>query len=196
MYEPLDRQALAQLFTEARTRNAWLDRPVADELIEQLYEVAKWGPTAANSNPARFVFVRSADAKERLRPHLSPGNVIKTLGAPVCVIVAWDAQFYDFMPQLFPSRDMRQAFAGKPDIILDTATRSCILQGAYLMIAARALGLDVGPMSGFNKATLDAEFFPDGRWKSNFLFNLGYGSDVDLFERNPRLDFSQACLLM
>lgn len=192
----LDQTAQEQLFTAARTRNAWLDRPVDEDLLHKLYELAKWGPTAANSNPARFVFVRSDEAKARLKPHLSPGNVAKTESAPVCVIVAYDSQFYEFMPQLFPSRDMSAAFVGKPDVIIDTATRSSTLQGAFVMMAARTLGLDVGPMSGFNKATLDAEFFPDGRWKSNFLFNLGFGSDVDLFERNPRLRFEQACLIL
>ncbi len=192
----LDLTAQEQLFTVARTRNAWLDRPVGEDLLHKLYELAKWGPTAANSNPARFVFIRSAAAKARLLPHLSPGNQAKTESAPVCVIVAQDSEFYEFMPQLFPSRDMKASFAGKPDVILDTGTRSSILQGAYLMMAARTLGLDVGPMSGFNKATLDADFFPDGRWKSNFLFNIGYGSDVDLFERNPRLRFDQACKIL
>lgn len=192
----LDLTAQEQLFTAARTRNAWLDRPVGEDLLHKLYELAKWGPTAANSNPARFVFIRSAAAKARLLPHLSPGNQAKTESAPVCVIVAQDSEFYEFMPQLFPSRDMKASFAGKPDVILDTGTRSSILQGAYLMMAARTLGLDVGPMSGFNKVTLDADFFPDGRWKSNFLFNIGYGSDVDLFERNPRLRFDQACKIL
>lgn len=192
----LDLTAQEQLFTVARTRNAWLDRPVGEDLLHKLYELAKWGPTAANSNPARFVFIRSAAAKARLLPHLSPGNQAKTESAPVCVIVAQDSEFYEFMPQLFPSRDMKASFAGKPDVILDTGTRSSILQGAYLMMAARTLGLDVGPMSGFNKVTLDADFFPDGRWKSNFLFNIGYGSDVDLFERNPRLRFDQACKIL
>ncbi|MDB5685709.1 MAG: nitroreductase [Rhizorhabdus sp.] len=192
----LDTAAQGQLFTTARTRNAWLDKPVSDDILERLYELAKWGPTAANGNPARFAFVRSAEAKARLQPHLSPGNVAKTMGAPVCVIVAWDSEFYEYMPQLFPSRDMSAAFVGKPDVILDTATRNSTLQGAYIMLAARTLGLDVGPMSGFNKAGVDGEFFPDGRWKSNFLFNLGYGSDVDLFPRNPRLEFAQACQIL
>lgn len=192
----LDLTAQEQLFTAARTRNAWLDRPVGEDLLHKLYELAKWCPTAANSNPARFVFVRSAEAKARLLPHLSPGNQAKTESAPACVIVAHDSEFYEFMPQLFPSRDMKAAFVGKPDVILDTATRSSVLQGAYLMMAARTLGLDVGPMSGFNNESLDAEFFPDGRWKSNFLFNLGYGSDIDLFERNPRLRFDQACQIL
>lgn len=188
--------ALAQLFTEARTRNAWLDRAVDPALLEELYSLSRWGPTAANSNPARFLFITSQAGKQRLERHLSPGNVEKTMTAPVCVVVAWDTQFYDFMPQLFPSRDMKAAFVGKPEVIVDTAGRSAKLQGAYMMLAARSVGLDVGPMSGFNRETLDADFFPDGRWKSDFLFNLGYGSDENLFERNPRLSFDQACRIV
>ena len=192
----LDRTSQDQLFTLARTRNAFENRPIGDALIQKLYDLAKWGPTAANSNPARFVFVKSAAAKARLRPHVSPGNASKVESAPACVIVAYDSRFHEFMPQLFPSRDMTGAFEGKPDVILDVATRSSTLQGAYLMMAARTLGLDVGPMSGFNRDGLEGEFFPDGRWKANFLFNLGYGSDVDLFPRNPRLDFEQACRIL
>lgn len=189
----LDDAALDQLFRAARSRNAWLPKPVSDAVIRELYELSKWGPTAANSTPARFVFVRGAAAKERLRPHLTAGNVEKTMTAPCCVIIAYDTRFYDLMPQLFPSRDMRSAFVGNDALIEETAKRNSTLQGAYLMIAARALGLDCGPMSGFNPVTLDAEFFPDGRWKSNFLCTLGYGSDEKLFPRNPRLDFDAAC---
>lgn len=196
MQGELEVYALEQIFTAGRSHNAWLPRSVPDALIARIYDLAKWGPTAANSNPARFVFVRSDEARAQLESHLSPGNVAKTMSAPVCVIVAYDSAFYEFMPQLFPSRDMSQAFAGKPDVILDTATRSSTLQGAYMMMAARALGLDVGPMSGFNKAGLDEAFFPDGRWKSNFLFNMGYGSNDDLFPRNPRLRLDQACRLL
>ncbi len=192
-HTPLDTAALAQLFTEARTRNAWLDTPVSDELLAKIYEISKWGPTTANTNPARFVFIRTPEGKERLRPHLTAGNVDKTMGAPCCAIVAYDTEFYELMPQLFPSRDMRSVFAGKPELIAETAMRSSTLQGAYLMIAARGLGLDCGPMSGFDKNGLDAEFFPDGRWKSNFLCNIGYGSEVNLFDRNPRLALDQAC---
>jgi 3-hydroxypropanoate dehydrogenase len=140
------------------------------------------------------VFVRSAAAKERLKPHLMAGNVDKTISAPCCVIVAYDTRFYDLMPKLFPSRDMRSAFVGNEALIEETARRNSTLQGAYLMVAARALGFDCGPMSGFNPLSLDAEFFPDGRWKSNFLCTIGYGSEVNLFPRNPRLDFEEACL--
>ena len=190
----LDDSALAQLFTEARTFNSWSDRAVDDATVRQLYALVAQGPTTANSHPGRFVFVRSAQARERLRPHLSEGNVDKTMSAPCCVIVAYDTRFHEFMPQLFPGRDFSATFAGKEAVIADTATRSSTLAGAYLIIAARALGLDAGPMSGFNKETLDAEFFPDGRWKSNFLCNIGYGTSDKLFPRNPRLSFEQACL--
>lgn len=191
---PLDPDALAQLFTEARTYNSWSDRKVDEATLRKLYALVSTGPTTANSNPGRFVFIRSAQARERLRPHLSAGNLDKTMSAPVCVIVAYDTQFYKFMPQLFPGRDFSATFAGKDAVIADTATRSSTLAGAYLILAARALGLDTGPMSGFNKETLDAEFFPDGRWKSNFLCNIGYGTQENLFPRNPRLAFEQACL--
>lgn len=192
--QPLDENALAQLFTGARTYNSWSDRTVDDATVRRLYELVSTGPTAANSNPARFVFVRSAEARERLRPHLSPGNVDKTMAAPCCVIVAYDTRFYEHMPQLFPSRDFSGTFAGNDAVIADTATRNSALAGAYLILAARSLGLDTGPMSGFNKQSLEAEFFPDGRWKANFLCNIGYGTDDLLFPRNPRLRFEQACL--
>jgi 3-hydroxypropanoate dehydrogenase len=187
-------ETIDRIFRTARTRNAWHPRDLSDSQVRELYELVKWGPTAANSTPGRFVFIRSAAAKERLRPHLSAGNVDKTLAAPCCVIVAYDTRFHDLLPKLFPSRDMRAAFAGNAALIDETAKRNSTLQGAYLMLAARALGLDCGPMSGFNAATLDAEFFADGRWKSNFLCSIGYGSDVNLFPRNPRLDFEEACL--
>jgi len=185
---------LNRLFRSARSHNAWLPRPLPSGIERELYDLCKWGPTAGNTTPARFVFVRSPSAKERLKPHLMAGNVEKTMTAPCCVIVAYDTQFHDLMPKLFPSRDMRSAFVGKDALIAETAMRNSSLQGAYLMMAARALGLDCGPMSGFNATTLDAEFFPDGRWKSNFLCAIGYGSDVNLFPRNPRLDFDEACL--
>ena len=190
----LSNQVLDRLFRTARTRNAFLPGPIPDALLRELYDLAKWGPTAANSTPARFVFVRSAAVKERLRPHLMPGNVDKTMAAPCCVIVAHDTRFYDLFGKLFPSRDMKANFVGNTPLIEETAKRNSTLQGAYLMLAARSLGLDCGPMSGFNAAGVDAEFFPDGRWKSNFLCNLGFGTDENLFPRNPRLDFEEACL--
>lgn len=191
---PTEAAMLDRLFFEARTHNKWSDRPVTDAMIRALYDAAKWGPTTANSNPARFVFIRSAAAKERLKPHLSPGNVDKVMQAPCTVIVAGDTRFYDYYDKLFPSRDMRSTFAGNDALIADTVARSSTLQGAYLIMAARALGLDCGPMSGFDKTGTDAEFFPDGRWKSNFLCNIGYGDPAGLYPRNPRLDFEEACL--
>jgi 3-hydroxypropanoate dehydrogenase len=186
--------ALDLLFRTARSRNAWLARELPADIARQLYDLAKWGPTAANSTPARFVFVRSAPAKERLRPHLTRGNIEKVMTAPCCVIIAYDSRFYDELPKLFPTRDMRALFVGKESLIEETARRNSSLQGAYLMMAARALGLDCGPMSGFDAASVDAEFFPDGRWKSNFLCAIGYGSTEKLLPRNPRLDFTEACL--
>lgn len=189
----LSAEALSRLFLSARSRNAWHDKPLSNAQVRELYELTRWGPTAANTTPARLVFVRSAAAKERLKPHLAAGNVDKVMSAPCCVIIAYDTRFYDLMPKLFPSRDMRSAFAGNDALIEETAKRNSTLQGAYLIMAARALGLDCGPMSGFNAATLDAEFFQDGRWKANFLCAIGYGSDVNLYPRNPRLDFEEAC---
>ena len=185
---------LDRLFREARTHNGWTGRPVSDETIRAIYDLAKWGPTTANSNPARFVFIRSPEAKARLLPHVNPGNVDKVTQAPCTVIIAGDTRFYEHYDKLFPARDMRSVFEGKEEMIADTVARSSTLQGAYLMIAARALGLDCGPMSGFDQKGTDAEFFPDGRWKSNFLCNLGYGDPEALFPRNPRLDFDEACL--
>ena len=182
------------LFREARTHNAWTDRPVTDETIRAIYDLAKWGPTTANSNPGRFLFIRSAAAKARLKPHLSAGNVEKAMQAPCTVVIAGDTRFYEFYDKLFPSRDMRATFEGNDALIADAMERSSTLQGAYFMMAARALGIDCGPMSGFDKTGTDAEFFPDGRWKSNFLCNIGYGDPAGLYPRNPRLDFEDACL--
>jgi 3-hydroxypropanoate dehydrogenase len=188
----LDDAGLDLIFRTCRTRNAWTAEPVPQELLRAVYDLAKWGPTSANSCPGRFVFIQTQEGKARLKPHLFPSNVDKTLSAPVCVIVAYDTRFYELMPQLFPSRDMRSYFEGNAPLIEDTAQRNSTLQGAYLMVAARALGLDCGPMSGFNRDTLDSDFFPDGRWKSNFLVNIGYGSDALLFARNPRLSLEEA----
>lgn len=185
---------LDALFRKARTRNGWQTRPVPDATIRELFTLLSWGPTAANSCPSRFVFIRSDAAKDRLRPHLAEGNVEKTMAAPCCVIVATDYEFYERLPQLFPIADMREMLVGNAPLIDDMARRNGTLQGAYLIMAARALGLDCGPMSGFNAETLDADFFPDGRWKSNFLCNIGFGSDENLFPRQPRLAFEDACL--
>ena len=184
---------LDTLFREARTFNAFEPRPVPERTLRDLYELLKWAPTSANSNPARFVFVVSAEAKEKLRPALSPGNLDKTMSAPVTAIVAYDVQFYDSLPKLFPHTDARSWFVGKAELILATAFRNGTLQGGYLILAARALGLDCGAMSGFDNAKVDQAFFPDGRWRSNFLCNLGYGDRTKLTPRNPRLDFNEAC---
>ena len=211
MDQVLSTDALDQVFRNARTYNSWLDRPVTDETLRQLYELLKWGPTSANSSPARFLFLRSQQAKERLRPILAPGNVEKTMAAPVTVVVAYDLLFFEKLPKLFPhSPAMRDLFAQNPQLVEETAKRNSSLQGAYLIIAARALGLDCGPMSGFDNAKLDEEFFgagqecegceqeffPAGHVKSNFLCNLGYGDPSTLHPRGPRLDFNEAATLL
>jgi 3-hydroxypropanoate dehydrogenase len=189
-------QALDQLFRQARTHSAWLPRRVPHEVLQQIYELARWGPTSANSSPGRFVFLESERAKARLIPALAPGNVEKTKAAPVTVIVAWDTEFYEKLPRLFPHADMRSNFVGKPALIEETAFRNGSLQGGYFILAARALGLDCGPMSGFDKEKVNAEFFPDGKWKANFLCNLGYGDRSQLRPRNPRLEFDEACRVL
>lgn len=191
----LDSQALDQIFRNARTANGFTDQPVSDELLRQVYELAAFGPTSMNSQPARYVFVRSPEGKARLRECLLPGNVDKTLTAPVTAIVAVDTQFHEHMPQVWHGEGAREMFAGNAALAQATAQRNGTLGGAWLIIAARALGLDCGPMSGFDMARPNAAFFPDGRWQANFLVNLGYGDDAKLFPRNPRLAFEQACTL-
>jgi 3-hydroxypropanoate dehydrogenase len=188
--------SVEHIFEAARTHNAWVDRDIPDDLLHQLYDRLRWAPTSANSNPGRFVFVRSPTAKQKLLPHLSPLNADKTMAAPVCVIVAADTQFYENLPQLFPARDMRTPFANAPALAEETATRNAILQGGYLILAARSLGLDCGPMSGFSREGVDKRFFPEGRWKANFLVNLGYGDRDKLWPRNPRLSFDEACRIL
>jgi 3-hydroxypropanoate dehydrogenase len=209
--ERMDDGALDRLFREARTHYSWQDRPVSDETLHELYDLVKWGPTAANTGPARFVFLRSREAKERLRPALAPGNVDKTMAAPVTVIVAYDLLFYHKLLKLFPHNpDMGKLYATNPQLVETTARRNSSLQGAYLILAARALGLDCGPMSGFDNARVDEEFFgagkecegcdqeffPEGHVKSNFLVNLGHGDPSKLMPRLPRLDFEEACSLL
>lgn len=191
----LDDTALRQLFLDARSHNAWQDRAVDEATLRRLWDLARMPPTSANSNPARVVFVTSPEGKEKLRPALSPGNLDKTMGAPVTAIIAHDSRFTELLPKLFPHANAREWFEGNDALMAETAFRNGTLQGAYLMLAARALGLDVGPMSGFDKAKVDAAFFPDGRFKSNFLCNLGYGDPAALFPRNPRLDFAEACAI-
>jgi 3-hydroxypropanoate dehydrogenase len=184
---------LDQIFRKARTHNGWLDKPVTDAQLREIWDLLRWGPTTVNSSPGRIVFVRSKKAKQMLEPALSEGNRAKTMAAPATAIIAYDLEFYDKLPKLFPHTDARSWFAGKPEHIATTAFRNGTLQGAYLIIAARALGLDCGPMSGFENAIVDAAFFPDGKWKSNFLCNIGYGDPEKVKPRNPRLSFEEAC---
>lgn len=193
MAESLDDAALGQLFREARTHNGWQPKGVTEEALRRLYDLLKMGPTSANSLPARFVFVQSPEAKARLKPCLAPNNVEKTMAAPVTVIVGYDTEFYEKLPKLFPHTDARAWFVGNPELIQSTAFRNASLQGAYLILAARALGLDCGPMSGFDNAKVDAAFFPDGTVKSNFLVNLGYGDPSKVRPRGPRPAFEEVC---
>jgi 3-hydroxypropanoate dehydrogenase len=198
MTAALSEEALDLILRKARTHNVWQPNPVPDELLRRVYELAKWGPTSANTSPMRVVFVKSEAAKAKLLPALLPSNAAKTKAAPVCAIVAYDSQFYELVPKLFPHEpDAINWFTGpgKERVARSTAFRNGSLQGAYLMIAARALGLDCGPMSGFDNAKVDAAFFPDGRYKSNFLCNLGYGDASRLFPRGPRLAFEEACAI-
>ena len=184
--------ALDQLFREARTHNDWQPKAVDDAVLSQLIELTLLGPTSANSSPARFVFVKSPEAKEKLRPALSPGNLDKTMAAPVTAIVGMDMAFYEHLPKLFPHADARSWFAGNDKAIAATAFRNSTLQGGYLIVAARALGLDTGPMSGFDAAKVDQAFFAGTTVKSNFLINLGYGDPAKLFARSPRFSFDEA----
>ncbi len=205
MSAPLSNDALDVLFRQARTHNAWLDKPIGDDLLRQLYELVKLGPTSANSCPARIIFLRTPESKQRLLPALSPTNADKTMKAPVTAIVGYDVKFYEQTPKLFPNNPaMREMFAKSAQHAETTAFRNGSLQGAYLILAARALGLDCGPMSGFDNAKVDAEFFSASAGnppafievKSNFLCNLGYGDASKLFPRNPRLAFEEACRVL
>jgi 3-hydroxypropanoate dehydrogenase len=192
----LDDRSLDLMFRAAHTHIVWLDKPVSDAQLQQIYDLMKWAPTSANCCPARIVFVRSAAAKQRLLPAMAPGNVEKTRTAPVTAIIAYDLEFYEKLPVLYPPADARSWFAGNQSLIDTTAFRNGTLQGAYLLLAARALGLDAGPMSGFDNAKVDKEFFPDGKVKSNFLINLGYGDGAKLFPRSPRLSFAEAAQIL
>ena len=184
---------LDALFLTARTHNKWRPGDISDATLERLYDLVKMAPTSANCSPGRFVFVKSAAAKEKLRPALSKGNLEKTMSAPVTVIVAIDKLFYERLPKLFPHADARSWFTSSPAMAEETAFRNATLQGAYLILAARALGLDCGPMSGFDRKQVDEAFFSGTSWSANFLVNLGYGDPSGLFARSPRLDFSEAC---
>jgi 3-hydroxypropanoate dehydrogenase len=182
------------IFRKARTHNVWLDKPVDDALLVQVYNLAKMGPTSANMCPLRIVFVKSREAKEKLKPALDAGNVDKTMKAPVTAILGMDIHFYEQLPKLFPHADAKAWFKDLPDNVLEyIALRNSSLQGAYFMLAARSLGLDCGPMSGFDNAKLDAAFFAGTTVKSNFLCNLGYGDAGKLYPRSPRLTFEEAC---
>jgi 3-hydroxypropanoate dehydrogenase len=192
----LDAGALDVLFREARTHNGWNDQPVTDADLHAIFDLLKFGPTSANCSPARFVFVRSEAAKEKLKPALSAGNLAKTMSAPVTAIIAYDPKFYDQLPKLFPHADARAWFVSSAALAEETAFRNSTLQGAYFIIAARALGIDTGPMSGFDKAAVDAAFFAESGFKSNFLCNLGHGDPSKLFPRSPRFEFAEACQIL
>jgi len=189
--------AISRLFLDARTHGHWLDRPVGDDVLRQLYELARMPPTAANIQPMRLVFVRSAAAKEQLRPLLAAGNVDKVMAAPVTAIVAFDLEFYDQLPKLMPGVDVRSRMLSRPPEALEKmAAQSGSLQGGYLILAARALGLDCGPIGGFENAKVDETFMGGTKWKSNFLLNLGYADHDKLVPRRPRLDFDEACRIV
>lgn len=190
---PISQEALEQIFTKARTHNGWLNQPIPDSVLHEIYDLAKWGPTSANGSPARFFFVKTSEAKKKLLESMAPGNVEKTKSAPVTVIIAEDREFHEKLPKLFPAADARSWFVGNQPLIEATAFRNSSLQGAYLMLAARSLGLDCGPMSGFDQAKVDAAFFAGTTWKSNFICNLGYGDHSQLYPRSPRLTFEEAC---
>jgi 3-hydroxypropanoate dehydrogenase len=189
-------KALKQLFSDGRSLSAWLPKPVSEETLRQLYDLLKMGPTSANGCPARFLFLTTQESKKRLEPALMQKNVEKTLKAPVTVIVAWDTEFYEQFSKLTPGHDWKSFFAGNQPLVDATAFRNSSLQGAYMIIAARALGLDCGPMSGFDNAKVNAEFFPDGKWQANFLCDIGYGDRTSLAPRNPRLEFADACIIL
>lgn len=188
--------ALKQLFLDARTQNGFLDKPVSDEQLRELYDIAKMGATSMNTQPMRVLFLRTKEAKQRLAPALSPGNLDKTMAAPVTAIVARDMQFYEYMPEIWHNPTARDTFANNAPMAQATAVRNATLQGAYLMVAARAIGLDCGPMSGFDIAKVNAEFFPDGRCQTDFLCNIGYGDTSKLMDRQPRHAFERACTLL
>ncbi len=185
------------ILTQGRSHNEWLKKDVPDSLLHQLYDIMKWGPTSANCSPARIVFIKTTEAKKRLIKHVIESNAEKTLSAPVTAIIAYDKKFYDHIPKLFPHNpDAKDWFSGSEEFAEKTAFRNSSLQGAYFIIAARLLGLDCGPMSGFDNEGLDKEFFSDTAFKSNFICNIGYGDESKLFERSPRFDFDQICKIL
>jgi 3-hydroxypropanoate dehydrogenase len=188
-----DAITLDLLFNTARTRNGWLDKPLEDGLLQKIWNLTRMGPTSANCSPARIVFVTSTQAKEKLRPALLGENVAKTMTAPASAIIGYDMEFYERLPELFPHTDAKAWFVGDEELIFSTAFRNGTLQGAYFMMAARALGLDCGPISGFDNAMVDAAFFMNSAVKSNFICSIGYGNDENLHPRSPRLEFTEAC---
>ncbi|OSZ75041.1 malonic semialdehyde reductase [Hydrogenophaga sp. IBVHS1] len=192
----IDAKALDLIFLKARTANGFTSDPVPESLLRQVYDIARMGPTSMNTQPTRYVFLNSPESRARLLPALTPGNLDKTRDAPVTVIVATDTKFFEFMPQVWHREGAKENFESNPALSEATATRNGTLGGAYFIIAARALGLDCGPMSGVDLNKVNAEFFPDGRWRANFLINLGQGDDSKLFDRNPRLSFEQACQIL
>ena len=189
----LDSQALDTLFCNARSHNGWKNKDVTDEQLRQVYDLMKWGPTSANSCPARIVFVKTDEAKQRLKPSLQEGNIEKSMTAPVVAIIGMDMEFYEEFGTLFPHADAKSWYVGKPEKIKEAAFRDSSLQAAYFMMAARSIGLDCGPMSGFDNSVLDAEFFPDGKVKSNFICGLGYGDESKLYPRLARLEYERVC---
>jgi len=189
----VDSNSLDTIFRTARSQNGWLDREVSDEQIHEVYELMKFGPTAANNCPARITFLKSEDSKNRLKPHLDEGNIDKTMSAPVVAIIGYDTEFYEKLPYLFPHTDARSWFAGKPEKIVASGSMNATLQAAYFMIAARSIGLDCGPMGGFNNEGVDSEFFSDGKTKTLLICSIGYGDKSKVFPRSPRLDFAEAC---
>lgn len=194
--EILTSQVLDQLFRQAHTANAWQDRAVDDGILKEIYDVMKHGPTSANGCPLRIVFVKTKQEKEKLKATLSPDNVEKMMTAPVTALFAQDMQFYDHLPFLYPQADARSWFAGREKVIVDTALRNSSLQAAYFMVMARAFGLDCGPMSGFDEEKVNAVFFPEGRFRINFICNLGYGAESGFHPRNPRFAFEDVCKIV
>ena len=191
-----EQQVIDQLFIEARSHNGWQDKPVSDDQLKEIYSLMRMGPTSANSCPARLVFIKSGAAKQQLKSCLDEGNVAKSMSAPVVAIIGMDLEFYEQLPKLFPHTDAKAWFVGKQEKIRETAFRNSSLQGAYFILAVRSLGLDAGPMSGFNSGKLDEIFFPDGKVKSNFICAIGYGDASKLYPRGPRLEFDEACQIV
>lgn len=196
MNQALPKESIQQLFTEARTHHHWQNKPLSDEVLKSLYELTKWGPTSVNAGPMRILFLKSPESKEKLFPALMGSNVEQVKTASVTAIVAYDEKFYDHLPKLFPAFDARPLFVGNKQAIDVTALRNSSLQGGYFMLAARALGLDVGPMSGFDNGKVDEIFFKGTSWRSNFLCNIGYGDAEKLYPRGPRLSFEEACKIV